>query len=685
VRYWPPEDAVEIDVSEAYADLAERGFAYGPAFQGLRAAWRRRGELFAEVTVPEHDARFGIHPALFDAAMHVGVEGTEVPLEWRGVSLHSSGATSVRVRMDGTAVELTDLTGQPVLTVRSLATRPVKPQLPPLFSLQWSPVPVGTAMMLSEVFEVMSPDGEIPNSVRGILDQTVTVIQDHLAHGSGKLVIVTRNAVSTEDGEGVDVRQAPVWGMVRAAEAESPDRFVLVDVDRTEMSQAVLAEAVATGEPELAIRNGEARVPRLVRTTGEPGRAWHGTVLITGGTGALGTLIARHLVTEHGVRSLVLASRRGIDAPDAVSLRSELTKLGAKVRVAACDVSKKDDLTELFADHTFSAVVHIAGVVDNEMVEFLTPDRLDTVLAPKADAAWHLHELTRDLDLSAFVVVSSSAGLVPVTGQGNYAAANVFLDALAAQRRAQGLPATSLAYGLWDVETGLAAGLSAADLDRMRRAGLPAMSVNEALAAFDGVGDASVVPLRIDVTQLRERSHVPAVLRGMAQHRQREVMLRERVAGLAAEQRDRVILDVVRAHIAAVLGHSSGAAIDPDRAFQHLGFDSAASVELRNQLDTITGLHLPATLIFDHPTATAVTALIVAELGTPERTLLGELDKLESVLEAAADNTEDHAEVVRRLRSMAARWVDPQDAVITQADIESATAEQIFEILDKEL
>jgi polyene macrolide polyketide synthase/pimaricinolide synthase PimS1 len=443
--------------------------------------------------------------------------------------------------------------------------------------------------------------------------------------------------------------------------------------------------AVGTGEPELAIRDGEVLVPRLVRAAAQPGHAWHGTALVTGGTGALGALIARHLVTEHGVRSLVLAGRRGIDAPGAAGLRAELAKLGAKVRIAACDVSKKDDLAELFADHTFSAVVHVAGVADNELVEFLTPEEMDAVLAPKADAAWYLHELTRDLDLSAFVLISSAASLVPVMGQGSYAAANMFLDALAAQRRAQGLPATSLAYGLWDIETGLAADLSAADLDRMRRAGLAALTVSEALAMFDAAVEASLVPLRIDLTELRQRDHIPAVLRGMVQHRPRDAKLREKLAGLAAEQRDRVILDVVRGHIAAILGHSSGAAIDPDRAFQHLGFDSASSVELRNQLNTATGLHLPATLIFDHPTAKAVTALIATELEQPEHTLLTELDKLESVLEAVAVNQQDHAEVVRRLRSMAAKWVDATDAVITEADIESATADQIFEILDREL
>ncbi|MEV4320033.1 type I polyketide synthase [Actinocrispum sp. NPDC049592] len=684
----PPEGAVELDVSDAYELLYDKGFAYGPAFQGLRAAWQLGDDLFAEVAVPERG--FAIHPALIDAAMHAGLLAgdAEVPFEWHGVSLHAKDVTAVLVRMSGPAIELFSA-GQPVLTVRSLATRPIKPGVPPpvdsVYQVGWLPIDPGGPAGPAEFFDIPSVHDSLPNSVREVLARTHSVIKEHLADGSGKLVIVTKNAMSTDDEEGADVRQAPVWGLVRAAEVENPGRFVLVDVDRTTESQAVLADAVATGEPELAIREGEILVPRLTKLPVEGERTWQGTVLITGGTGALGSAIARHLVTAHGVRSLVLASRRGIDAPGASGLRNELAKLGAVVRLADCDVSRKDELESLFADHMISAVVHLAGVAGNAMIESLTLEQIDAVLSAKADAAWHLHELTRDLDLDAFVMISSSSAVLPAAGQANYAAANMFLDALAAQRRAQGLPATSLAYGMWDIAAGMSASLTVADRERMRKSGLDPLPVPEALAMFDAAGEASVVPVRIDRAELRKRDQVPAVLRGMAQvPRMATGKLRERIAGMPADQRDRVVLDIVRAHVASVLGHPSGSAIDPERAFTQLGFDSAASVELRNQLTTATGLRLPATLTFDHPTAKAVTDLIVAGFTEPEQTLLSELDKLESVLEAAAVSQDEHAEVVRRLRSMAAKWVEPQDAVITREDIESATAEQIFEILDQD-
>ncbi len=504
------------------------------------------------------------------------------------------------------------------------------------------------------MLEVSSPDGIIPDAVRSVLEQVLCVVQEWLAdpgNAESKLVVLTKNAVSVDENEGADVRQAPVWGLIRAAEAENPGRFVLVDIDNTAASRQAIAAAVATGEPEIAIRAGAASVPRLAKAQSQGEPEWTGTVLITGGTGGLGALVARHLVAEHGIRSLVLTSRRGIDAPGAADLRMELTKLGAAVRIAACDVSEKDSLAELFADHDFSGVVHIAGIADNGVISSLTTDRMDAVLSPKADAAWHLHELTRDLDLTAFVMFSSAGGLVLAAGQGNYAAANVFLDALAAQRRVQGLPATSMAYGLWGVGAGLGATLEEADLDRMKRTGMPALTAEEGLALFDaalGADQAMVAPIKLDAGVLRARENLPALLRGLVRIPRKLAEtsgLQERLAGLTAEQRARAVLDVVRTHIAAVLGHDTGSAIDPDRTFDQLGFDSLASVELRNQLNSATGLRLPATLIFDHPTANAVTSLLVSEMAEPESS--------------------------------------PESSL--GDDIESATADELFRILDGEL
>ncbi|MBQ1101315.1 SDR family NAD(P)-dependent oxidoreductase, partial [Streptomyces sp. b94] len=234
--------------------------------------------------------------------------------------------------------------------------------------------------------------------------------------------------------------------------------------------------------------------------------------MVTGGTGGLGAVVARYLVAERGVRDLVLVSRRGLEAPGAAELAGELRESGAAVRVLACDVSDRGAVRvlvdSLVADRGLLAVVHAAGVGDNGLVGALSAERLDGVLGPKADAAWWLHEATAGLELAAFVLFSSAGGLVLTAGQGNYAAANVFLDALAARRRAEGLVATSMAYGFWDVGAGLGQYLSRVDRRRMAAQGLPVLSRDAGLALFArGLdrGEATVVPLRVDTVALRAR------------------------------------------------------------------------------------------------------------------------------------------------------------------------------------
>ncbi|MGW4000239.1 SDR family NAD(P)-dependent oxidoreductase, partial [Amycolatopsis sp. NPDC004772] len=351
-----------------------------------------------------------------------------------------------------------------------------------------------------------------------------------------------------------------------------------------------------------------------------------GTVLVTGGTGTLGGLLARHLVATHGVKNLLLLSRRGPDAPGAAELVAELTALGATPRVVSCDVADRAELEALLGPVHLTGVVHTAGVLDDGVVESLTPERIDAVLGPKVDAALNLHELTRDRDLAWFALYSSLAGVAGAAGQANYAAANAALDALAARRRAEGLPGVSLAWGQWAEASGMTAALDDEDLSRIARSGIGALGTAEALALFDAAqvaGAACVVPVRVDLAALRAQAeHLPALWHGLVRVRTRRAAglpsgtegLAAKLAGLSADDVRRFLLDLVRTHVAAVLGHDGADAVEPAKAFKDLGFDSLTAVELRNRLTAVTGLRLPATVIFDHPNPQALAALLQAEL-----------------------------------------------------------------------
>nr|QGA89388.1 type I polyketide synthase [Streptomyces conglobatus] len=483
--------------------------------------------------------------------------------------------------------------------------------------------------------DVRHPD--LASGVRAATGRILALVQEWLGDerfASSRLVLVTRGAVEAGDGAGVgDLALAAAWGLVRSAQSENPDRLVLIDLDETSPAAGVLPGVLVSGEPQVAVRGGVVLVPRLVRATvpaaSADAAAWGagGTVLVTGGTGALGALVARHLVTEHGVRHLVLTSRRGLEAPGAVVLRDELAGLGAEVTVAACDAADREALAGLLAgipsEHPLTAVIHTAGVLDDGVIASLTPERLERVLRPKVDAALNLHELTRDLDLSSFVLFSSAAGILGAPGQGNYAAANAFLDALAQHRRAEGLPGQSLAWGLWARTSGVTGQLTDTDVDRMTRNGAEALSDEEGLQLFDTVhgADASVlVPMRLAVTRLRARSgEVPPLLRGLAGTPHRRIAeagggASPRLAGLSAAERERALLTMVRGDVAAVLGHATSQAIAAERSFRDLGFDSLTAVELRNRLNAATGLRLPATLIFDYPTPEALARHLNSEL-----------------------------------------------------------------------
>ncbi|MGW5348081.1 SDR family NAD(P)-dependent oxidoreductase, partial [Streptomyces sp. NPDC004050] len=1035
---WPPAGAEAVTVDGLYEHLGRGGFAYGPVFQGLRAAWTLGDDVYAEVALPEDRqadaARFGLHPALLDAALHAtfvqpspeGDRQAGLPFSWRGVSLHAVGAAALRVRLttggeDALSLQVADTAGAPVAAVERLMVRPVSADRlagaartahhESLFRVDWAtlPLPSGTpdaqpagtwavlgagtglpgrthadlAALAAAVDAgapapryVLAPcpaaEGEGvlgPDAVRAATHRALALVQGWLADdrfADSRLVFVTRGAVATPgDWDLADLVHAPVWGLVRTAQAENPDRFVLADLDTPgsdETLPGLLDAALATGEPQFAVRRGTVHAPRLARVPaatpltppadgsawrmdiedkgtldhltllpspeseaplepgqvrvavraaglnfrdvlnalgmypGDPGlmgsegagtvletgpgvtdlapgdrvmgmlpgafgplavvdrrmiapmpegwtyaeaaavpivfmtayyalhdlaglqggetllvhaaaggvgmaavqlaRHWgaevyataspakwdtlrglgltddriassrtldfedtfrtatggagvdvvldslarefvdaslrllprggrfvemgktdvrdpqdvaaahpgvtyqafdlteagldriqemltallglfesgalrpipvsswdlrqapeafrylsqarhtgkivltvpaewnpEGTVLITGGTGTLGALVARHAVTVRGARRLILTSRRGEAAAGAAELAAELRALGAEVTVAACDAADRDALADLLAGipaaHPLTAVVHTAGVLDDGITSALTPQRIDHVLPAKVDAALHLHELTRRLDLADFVLFSSAAGTFGGAGQANYAAANVFLDALARHRQARGLPGTSLGWGLWAEASGMTGELDTADKDRMTRSGVLGLSSEEGLGLLDTAhrtGDAHLVPMQLDLVPLRQAdaSMVPALLRGLVRTPARRAVeataagggtpLVEQLVRLPGTERDALLLDLVRDQVAAVLGHATPDAVEPGRAFKDLGFDSLTAVEFRNRLGAAAGVRLPATLVFDYPTPTALAGFLKDEL-----------------------------------------------------------------------
>ncbi|MEU3349777.1 SDR family NAD(P)-dependent oxidoreductase, partial [Streptomyces sp. NPDC006700] len=566
---------------------------------------------------------------------------------------------------------------------------------------------------------------DLPAAVRAATATVLDLLREWTSDtrtADSRLVIVTRGAVAAGREDVTDLAAAAVWGLVRSAQSEKPGSFLLLDLDPAAGADttdaAVLASLPAlfdAGETQAAVRDGALTVARLTRTesaaapAADQVRAWDrdGTVLITGGTGGLGAVLARHLVTGHGIKHLLLAGRRGPDAPGARALSEELSALGAEVTVRACDVSDWAAVDALIAslppEHPLTAVVHTAGVLDDATIGSLTADRLDTVLRPKADAAWHLHEATSALPLAGFVLYSSVAGVTGGPGQGNYAAANAFLDALAAHRTAQGLPALSLAWGPWGQGAGMTGTLTDADIERMGRSGMPPLTERQGLALFDaanGQDQALAVAIRVSRSAaVPDTGDVPAVLRSLVRARRRAAAtagadgLARTLAGLGAEQRHETLVALVRQETAGVLGHSGADAVPADRDFSRLGFDSLMAVELRTRLSAATGVRLPSTLVFDHPTPAAVARHLAGSLPGGERSgtaasPLAALDRLEAELSADGMDEATRRGVAGRLQRLLAAWdaTGPDgDGPAVGERIEAASAEEIFAFIDNEL
>ncbi|MCP2330919.1 Acyl transferase domain-containing protein [Actinoalloteichus cyanogriseus DSM 43889] len=399
-------------------------------------------------------------------------------------------------------------------------------------------------------------------------------------------------------------------GLVRSAQAEHPGRLVLLDAD--DSAEAVRL-ALATGEPQVAVRDGRVFAPRLTPvaedTAGRRSPTAHGTVLVTGGTGGVGSHVVRHLVHQWGATRVVVAARSDTGVADLVA------DCGEAVRFVPCDVSNPDELAGLLATlaDTLAGVVHAAGVLDDGVLTSLTPDRLRRVAAPKAGAARTLDQLTRDLDLDFLVAFTSAAGVLGAPGQAAYAAANAEVDALMARRRRQGLPGQTVAWGLW-ADTGMARTLTASERRRLVTTGFPPLDPPRALELLDLAmtrAEPSLVALDLDPGQLARHPDPPALLTDLLP------AARPRTAEPPPPPSDPLAL--VRAHLAAVLGHDDPRRVDAHRGLRELGVDSLAAVELRNRLSAATGRPLPATLAFDHPTAERLAAFLAAD-GHPEET-----------------------------------------------------------------
>uniref|UniRef100_A0AAU3HR22 Type I polyketide synthase n=1 Tax=Streptomyces sp. NBC_01393 TaxID=2903851 RepID=A0AAU3HR22_9ACTN len=671
---WPVPGAERVELEGFYEAFAERGLVYGPAFQGLAELWRKGSTAYGVVRLPEglRTDGFGVHPALLDAALHtlVSVQSTDsvlagtalLPFEWTGVELYASGATEVRVAidLDDTAntvrVTVADPAGRPVVLAEGLRLREATAEqvragesVEHLYRVDFRAPRVLEDGPELETW-VLGGDGDLDELSVRLEEGTPERVVVHAAADAEPLDVATRALEVArrllaeprlEQAElvwvtGGGVVHAPVWGLIRAVRSEYPERSVrLVGVeDLSEDLERVLAVA---GEPELVVRGGEIRVPRLVRASsgdsGWTGFADGGRVLVTGGTGELGRALAGHLVREHGVRHLVLTSRRGLDAPGAEELVAELSAAGAEsVQVVACDVTDRGQLRTLLTEgeRSWTGIFHLAAVLDDGVLSAQTSERLATVWGPKAAAAGHLDELSRELglDLAAFVLFSSAAGVLGGAGQANYAAANTYVDALAVRRRADGLPGVSLSWGLWQqAGIGLTSTLGQAEIARLRRSGVGALTERQALAALDAAltrsADAHLVPVKLELAALqRDAAEVPGLLRGLVRpvrRRAGEVAvapsgLRERLVALPEAERVSVLTGVVRREAAVVLGVVSADGIGAEQVLKELGIDSLMAVELRRRLSAETGLTLPSTLAFDYPTPSAIAGLLLDKL-----------------------------------------------------------------------
>jgi acyl transferase domain-containing protein len=707
--------------------------------------------------------------ALHPLALQPGADVPRVLFSWSGLRVYQEGAQRLRVELtpsgsDTYALRITDESGGLVAAADAVTLRApsLRPRVEPLFRLDWqeltaspthgdgpwallgaggglelaggrvvreyrdvaalaralaagAPSPRAVLACLGETGSPGSHDEDPAAAAGRAAEHALALVQELLAESrcaALPVVLLTRGAL------GPNPRSLPAAacaGLIRSLQEEEPGRFVLLDLaEEAAVPARLVTAALESGEPQLALRGEALLVPRLSRTGPDPARSGpafnpNGTVLITGATGRLAGTLARHLAIRPGLRYFLLVNRTGT----AGTLVAQLRELGATATVAACDVSDAQAVASLLdaipAEHPLTAVFHLAAVLDNAMVADMTPGRLHRVMDPKTAGAWQLHKHTRNTDLAAFVLFSSIAGTLGNPGQGNYAAANAFLDALARQRRSAGLPATSLAWGLWEDSVRTATHLHQTDLARLDALGLHPVETGRALRLLEtalAIEEACVLPVPWDMAPLRRKAQagqLPALLRDLVPEPTRPARAQQlpaTFADLPAEEQRKHLLRLVREHAAAVLGHDSiAAALEPERAFKSAGFDSLTAVELRNRLTAATGLRLPATAVFDHPNPAALADRLVKELtavGKPVATpatepiaaAVAQLDRLERELRDAAVDRDGRTRLAARLRALLDWADDPTDtgeAHGPAARLDEASDDEMFEFIDKHL
>jgi surfactin synthase thioesterase subunit/NADP-dependent 3-hydroxy acid dehydrogenase YdfG len=659
---WPPEGARAVDIAALYETLKANGLSYGPSLQGVRRVWRAGEAVYVEADLPsglaiEEDA-YGLHPALLDSVVHGllacleveegGGSDVKLPFAWRDVTLVAVRASALRARLvpsergQETRIELYDVMGAPVGLVGGLGLRAAhaeqvhgalaRGRATHLYSVATEPVPwAETHTEARPRLEVaVWPAAEVTAAaVHRTVSEGLAWLKNYLSDGleRARAVWVTRDAIAlSANDRPPSPAAAALWGLARTFQAEHSDRrLVLLDTDVDVDLDRVLSR-LPEGDNQLLLRGGALEALRLRQVesagpygTAVPGIDPTGTVLVTGATGTLGRLTARHLVAKHQVRHLLLLSRAGAEAPAAAAWVEELKSIGAEtVTLRACDVADRNALAAALADipaeRPLRGIFHLAALKEDGLLAELTPERVEAALRPKVDAAFHLHELTRGIDLSAFVLFSSLTATLGSSGQASYAAANAALDGLAEARHRQGLAGKSLAWGTW-AKVGPADELGDELRRRLRRSGFAPLAPEAGMRLMDEAlsrPEAVLVPVHLDRAAL-ERSpadraeEVPPLLRKLlrvpvrrAATAPRGAAWTEKLAQLSESEHQAAVLEVVRTEVALVLGLTGPDAVPVDRPLQQLGVHSLMAARIRARVSERLAMKLPISLFLDY-------------------------------------------------------------------------------------